>query len=916
MSAEPSSSDSFDALFARLALGRGWITPEDHERALDRLASLKRSGVVKSLEDILAEEQLLGEERLQVLRRLTSRLTQQVRIGDYHLLRRIGIGGTGVVFEARHRRLGRRVALKVLFPRLEKERGGYAERFLREARVLARIDDPRVVHPYDAGQDGEFHYIATEIVPGKDLGRIIESDGPAPLKRGLEILREVAGGLAAIHRAGLVHRDIKPGNILVSDEDGSIKIADLGLFFADFDRQVYWDGMVFGTPRYMSPEQIRGEQNLDGRADLYSLGATAYHLLTGEAPFTRESSREVVRAQLGEPPPRARELRPELPGELELLLLELLAKVPDERPPTAERVVERIEGILSRLEEPAVPPSGAPVPPRAEPVPSSPLPPASPAPPARRIPLPVIVAAAGSLAVGIGVGVWLGLAGLGEPPGEPVPPDSTATAERKRRDRERREAVVRSLEEVGDGLEGWWESLRGREAGGGEEPEADSLGRRVFREVIRGLGTPFERPEKIEPTPRKDTLSLPLPVITWSEGLALGLRIRVIARWNELADSGARLRIPGEGRPGGTDRPVVLLRSEGELLARIESERRPLSDLPLATWLAWGALGGEAEEHVVEGVALALTRNRLDLARWLAERLDPELPDLVLAILESAGKDESLPLGTEEYLEERLTPVLLQRNALAAHAAGRWTAARKLYGSLLEPGRHPLTYRGRPEVFRENLERVARQRDVSDRFFQVPVSHLDPLRDERFRIEYAFERWDQMRDFRIRTSAWEYRDGRLARTGRRSPETIDTVAVFELPVRIEGSWRPGRDEAARGRILLRFAHLCLGIGAGEEPLSIFLDDDEGQRRFWSGEPRAGAGDFVVEIFEDRVRAELPDGVSLDSEVALEVPRWGRVGVDLRPGAQLGKLRLIGTLEPTWLEARRAALGLTEALRGQ
>src|SRR5262245_41094927 len=223
------------ALIARLALARGWIAREAYERLLGSDGSIE--------EGLLAGG--LTTEQLGTLRGALGDKKREAWIGDWLLVRRVGIGGMGSVFEARHRRTGKRSAVKLLLPRLGRD-AEFAFRFLREARALARISHPNVVHAYDAGRAGEFYFIAMELVDGQDLQRCLERDGCLSPLRSAEIALAVARALRAIAQAGLVHRDVKPANILI-DAAGAVKLVDLGLFHDDLDPGSLGEDYFFGT---------------------------------------------------------------------------------------------------------------------------------------------------------------------------------------------------------------------------------------------------------------------------------------------------------------------------------------------------------------------------------------------------------------------------------------------------------------------------------------------------------------------------------------------------------------------------------------------------------------------------------------------------------------------------------------------
>jgi serine/threonine protein kinase len=232
--------------------------------------------------------------------------------------------------------LGRFVALKVLSAELSHD-PDFVTRFQREARVAARLEHPNIVPIYDIGQADGVFYIAMRLVPGSSLADIIASDGALPLDRVRHLLSQVASALDYAHRQGVVHRDVKPSNMLVEDDD-QLSLADFGIARATDASRVTRFGVLVGTPRFMAPEQVQG-LDVDYRADLYSLGVVAYLMLTGRVPFEADSVVTLLHKHVYEPPPSARLSRPDLPENVDGALERMLAKQPGERYPTAAAFV-------------------------------------------------------------------------------------------------------------------------------------------------------------------------------------------------------------------------------------------------------------------------------------------------------------------------------------------------------------------------------------------------------------------------------------------------------------------------------------------------------------------------------------------------------------------------------------------------
>lgn len=274
------------------------------------------------------------------------------KLGNYELLSKIGQGAMGAVYLARHMTNNRQVALKVLPHELARDEE-FLERFRREARAALKISHPNIVSAYDIGVADGFHYIAMEYVDGKDLESLLEKKGRFAEAELLKICLEVCAALEAAHDKGIVHRDIKPSNILLTSA-GVAKVIDLGLSTAgQDDRRVTIAGYAVGTPYYISPEQAKGTLQVDHRADFYGLGATMYHLATGEVPFPGNNAVVIMSQHISENPPLPHERNPNVSRRLSLLIQRMMSKDPDRRYQNARELRLEMERVL-RGEMPAV----------------------------------------------------------------------------------------------------------------------------------------------------------------------------------------------------------------------------------------------------------------------------------------------------------------------------------------------------------------------------------------------------------------------------------------------------------------------------------------------------------------------------------------------------------------------------------
>jgi CheY-like chemotaxis protein/tRNA A-37 threonylcarbamoyl transferase component Bud32 len=265
-------------------------------------------------------------------------------IAGYRIEERVGRGGMGVVYRAEHLNLRRRAAIKIIAPDLA-ESEGFRERFTREARIAAALQHPNIVTVYDAGEVEGILYLAMQYIEGQDLAAVLRKDGRLRPYRAIDVIRQVASALDAAHAMGLIHRDVKPANVLI--EGRTAFLTDFGLTKRTdgTHTELTRAGDVVGTIHYVAPEQIEGGQ-VSARSDVYSLGCLLYHCLTGQVPYSRDTDVAVIYAHLSEPPPKITTLRPELAGGLDGVIAKALDKSPDRRFPTCTDLVNAARGVI------------------------------------------------------------------------------------------------------------------------------------------------------------------------------------------------------------------------------------------------------------------------------------------------------------------------------------------------------------------------------------------------------------------------------------------------------------------------------------------------------------------------------------------------------------------------------------------
>lgn len=319
--------------FKQAAIVSGLVSERKYEQLVEAAGSDDQNVVASAL----VKNGLITEYQAQQLNVGHTKFT----LGGYLITDGIGQGGMGHVFKGVHRVMGRECAVKVL--PLDKSTPESRASFMHEIRLQAGLDNPFLVRAFDAGQDGNVHYLVTEFVPGHDLRRLIRNNGPLSMNDAAVIVSQAAQGLQYAHELGMVHRDVKPGNILVTPE-GHAKVSDIGL--ATWSMSPENDpraGKIVGTADYLSPEQIQTPKSVGPLSDIYSLGCTLYYAVTGKVPFPGGDSRSKCRRHCEQTPWHPRKFAPDLSEEFVDVIADMMEKDPARRIQTGNEVAERLE---------------------------------------------------------------------------------------------------------------------------------------------------------------------------------------------------------------------------------------------------------------------------------------------------------------------------------------------------------------------------------------------------------------------------------------------------------------------------------------------------------------------------------------------------------------------------------------------
>ena len=344
------SNNKEDTHLARLLVEQRLVGSSEMTRCLEQQKALRAKGVEKPLAELVVESECATASQIRRILETTnddSMYQPAQQIPGFQILSRLGQGAMATVFEAKQISLDRTVAIKVLPKRLSENRE-FVDRFYREGRAAARLNHPNIVQAIDVGEAGGYHYFVMEYVDGNTVYEGLANGKRYNESEALSIVLQVARALEHSHARGFIHRDVKPKNIMIT-KDGVVKLADMGLAreVSDYETAEAEAGRAYGTPYYISPEQIRGEINIDFRADIYSLGATLYHMVTGKVPFEASTPSAVMHKHLKEPLVPADHVNVDLSSGIGEIVEVMMAKRRADRYSSTTELIVDIEAVLS-----------------------------------------------------------------------------------------------------------------------------------------------------------------------------------------------------------------------------------------------------------------------------------------------------------------------------------------------------------------------------------------------------------------------------------------------------------------------------------------------------------------------------------------------------------------------------------------
>ena len=337
-----------DEALADIVLSRGFVTRKQLEDTTHTYQQARKLGLKTTLLKVLEDKGLIDEKAAAEVRTELEIRGVRPKLGEYELIEKLGEGGMGTVFKAKHPRLNSVVALKILLPEIAGD-PVLVQRLEREARLAARLQEADIVHVLDVQQVEGQHFIVMEYVEGESLEARLAREGRLPEEEALRITRDVARALSIAHQNNIIHRDMKPSNILLT-RSGKVKVGDFGLSkdTAASEKSLTQSGASLGSPLYIAPEQVLDTKRVDKRADIYSLGATLFHMVTGASPFSATSTYEMMLKHIMDPLQDPRDTNPGLSRETSGLIRRMMEKNPAKRIQSCEEVAFEAEHIRKR----------------------------------------------------------------------------------------------------------------------------------------------------------------------------------------------------------------------------------------------------------------------------------------------------------------------------------------------------------------------------------------------------------------------------------------------------------------------------------------------------------------------------------------------------------------------------------------
>lgn len=339
------SETNYDTIFGKIAVEQGLCTHSELERSLQELKTRQKADPVM-LHDLMIHMGYITKNQAQRLKtNIKESKAVAYQIPGYKILGKLGSGAMAIVYLAQQLSLDRKVAIKVL-PKRFTENPEYVARFYKEGQAAAKLNHNNIVQAFDVGESGGYHYFVMEYVEGKTLYEDLSAGKIFAETEAIDVIIQVAHALAHAHARGLIHRDVKPKNIMIN-QSCIVKLADMGLarLTADIETAQTEEGKAYGTPYYIAPEQIRGEIDIDGRADIYGLGATFYHLVTGKVPFMADNPADVMRKHLKEQLTPPDHINTALTGGVSEVIETMMAKNKNNRYDNVEELLQDLEAV-------------------------------------------------------------------------------------------------------------------------------------------------------------------------------------------------------------------------------------------------------------------------------------------------------------------------------------------------------------------------------------------------------------------------------------------------------------------------------------------------------------------------------------------------------------------------------------------